>query len=455
MKHRIVLFCVAFLLSIGVFAALWGTIYLVNAPSDKPAQDTAKTVEPPKTDERPAAEPEKTEEPKTTGEETTGPTDEPEVEPAKTEPVKTTPATPEELEQELINEVKDALKAEGPAEALEKLVAENKVSPEAAKALLEWRDKYLPGDVEHVGLIRIPGTSKELSRWRLKSVEGGEDVLLDVFVENGTARVEAASATPSDKTQITAQSDAMTVSEGFVDAVRQEDMWKARSLVTGEDVSDATIAGLCMIFGDGNYTLRKKSPIRSSFQNEEHAGYIVYLVPGDGVGAGCNFGLELTREGMWKISGVSFDSLLAAYEARGEEEGGVYFPIVKNPKGGDSLALFFQFDQAELSPRSLAQLRIVAEILVKSKGRLEISGHTDDIGSAEYNQKLSERRALAVREALVNYGVDPAQISTAGMGMNQPRRLPENARDDSEARRIRGENRRAEIYLDFVNPDAQ
>ena len=50
-----------------------------------------------------------------------------------------------------------------------------------------------------------------------------------------------------------------------------------------------------------------------------------------------------------------------------------------------------------------------------------IEGHTDSMGSAEYNQKLSQRRAQKVADVLVNeYGVDPNRISVAGFGEEQP-----------------------------------
>ncbi len=52
--------------------------------------------------------------------------------------------------------------------------------------------------------------------------------------------------------------------------------------------------------------------------------------------------------------------------------------------------------------------------------RLEIQGHTDNIGTIEYNQRLSERRAKAVYDALVERGVDPKRLRWRGFGMSQP-----------------------------------
>ena len=245
------------------------------------------------------------------------------------------------------------------------------------------------------------------------------------------------------------------VVQAFVEAVQRGDLAAARGMIGGmiggAEVTDATIAGLCMVFEDGAYTLRAANPIRNTFENDAHSGYLVYLTPQQGNAAKPGLiGVELAKvDDAWRITHVSLDSLLSSYEDRGTEEAGHYFPLVKNPKGGDSLALFFAFDDATLTPRSLRQLEIVASLLKESRRQLDISGHTDDVGTEEYNQKLSEKRAAAVRDALVSFGVDAAQISTRGMGMSQPRRTYSEQDSAEQIDTARGENRRAEIYLDF------
>ncbi len=241
------------------------------------------------------------------------------------------------------------------------------------------------------------------------------------------------------------------VVQAFVEAVQRGDMAAARGMIDGKEVTDATIAGLCMVFEDGAYRLREKKPIRNTFENDAHSGYLVYVTPQQaGAAKPGNIGVELAKaDNAWRITHVSMDSLLSSYEDQGTQEAGHYFPLVKNPKGGDSLALFFAFDDATLTPRSLRQLEIVAQLLKQSRRQLDISGHTDDVGTAEYNQQLSEKRAAAVRDALVSYGVDAAQISTRGMGMSQPRRTYAQGDSEEQIDTARGENRRAEIYLDF------
>lgn len=102
----------------------------------------------------------------------------------------------------------------------------------------------------------------------------------------------------------------------------------------------------------------------------------------------------------------------------------------------------------------MRQLAIVADLLKASSRHLEISGHTDDLGSDAYNRRLSGRRAQAVKDALVKLGVPASQVSTKAMGKIQPRRTYAAGSADEELEAIRGENRRAEIYLDFVEEDA-
>jgi OOP family OmpA-OmpF porin len=83
----------------------------------------------------------------------------------------------------------------------------------------------------------------------------------------------------------------------------------------------------------------------------------------------------------------------------------------------------FDFDKAVLKPEGMAA--IDSEIIAKLKDvqKLElvlVTGHTDRIGTQAYNQKLSERRADAVRNYLVSKGVAKDKIETLGMGKTQP-----------------------------------
>ena len=85
--------------------------------------------------------------------------------------------------------------------------------------------------------------------------------------------------------------------------------------------------------------------------------------------------------------------------------------------------VLFDFDKAVLKPEGMAAIDSMVVGKLAQVQKLEVvlvTGHTDRIGSDEYNQKLSERRADAVRNYLVSKGVDKAKIETIGMGEKQP-----------------------------------
>lgn len=466
MKRSIILFLISFLTTCGLIA---GVGYYLNSRGlltiGKPA-----AAQPQKPAEPVAAEPEKPAEP--AQEEPTAPEDvTPEETPQEdaetpvtteeepTAPEETTPAVPEKpvppaLQQAPRSsvhacalETARALASADPAAALAKLQEAGSLSPEAAEVLSAWAGSHEAAAVQEVGTgRRADGT--EYTRYRIHDAKGGTDVVVDVEPAEGGARVVRAFESPREATA-TPQSDSMAVTEAFVAAVKRGDMAAACGLVRGREVSNATVAGLCMIFEEGAFSLRETAPIRGTFENGDRAGYLVYLTS---AAAPANVGMELQQAADgWHVAAVALDNLLSTYEKTAHAEGDCYFPIVKNPKGGDSLALYFAFDHSELTPRSLRQLQIVAELLKQSQGKLNISGHTDDVGSERYNLTLSQRRAESVRNALVGFGVAADKISTEGLGKSQPRRTYSEQDSEQQVDYIRGENRRAEIYLDFVD----
>ncbi len=103
----------------------------------------------------------------------------------------------------------------------------------------------------------------------------------------------------------------------------------------------------------------------------------------------------------------------------------------------------FDFDKAVLKPAGQETLSLLAEDVRRADDvdSISVVGHTDSIGTEAYNQGLSERRAAAVRDFLVEQGVDPSLIRTRGMGESQP--VASNANRDGRA-----ENRRVEITVE-------
>ncbi len=104
-------------------------------------------------------------------------------------------------------------------------------------------------------------------------------------------------------------------------------------------------------------------------------------------------------------------------------------------------ANFFNFDKAEVLPQYLPHLADVAEVM-KNHAQLKLSllGFTDSKGTEEYNLKLGQRRAEAVRDILIKNGVAPERLSLLSRGEAGP--LADNATAAGRAR-----NRRVEIHI--------
>ena len=110
--------------------------------------------------------------------------------------------------------------------------------------------------------------------------------------------------------------------------------------------------------------------------------------------------------------------------------------------------VLFDFDKAEILPKAQSALKQAASIIRdKARGAIRVEGHTDAKGSDAYNQKLSERRALAVKAWLTDKeGLRNAQFLTQGFGARKPKapnKKPDGA-DDPEGRQ---QNRRVEIIF--------
>lgn len=97
----------------------------------------------------------------------------------------------------------------------------------------------------------------------------------------------------------------------------------------------------------------------------------------------------------------------------------------------------FDFDKANIEPQYRDILNRIAGILMTLKGySIYVYGYTDDVGSQEYNLKLSSRRAQAVRDSLVQAGIDPGLITTKGFGKSDPRVKDESAQGRAANRRV-------------------
>lgn len=103
--------------------------------------------------------------------------------------------------------------------------------------------------------------------------------------------------------------------------------------------------------------------------------------------------------------------------------------------------VLFSTGKTELLPGAMATITKLADFLAEySEKTILIEGHTDSVGSESSNQGLSERRALSVKAALADAGVDGSRIDTLGLGESTPM-----ASNDTDAGRLK--NRRVEIVI--------
>ncbi len=104
--------------------------------------------------------------------------------------------------------------------------------------------------------------------------------------------------------------------------------------------------------------------------------------------------------------------------------------------------IYFDFDKATFRTESYTELNKLERMMAENpRLKVEIAGHTDNIGSAAYNLQLSQRRAEAVKDYLVKKGIDPRRIIAKGYGKARP--LASND-DEQEGREL---NRRVEFKV--------
>jgi len=154
---------------------------------------------------------------------------------------------------------------------------------------------------------------------------------------------------------------------------------------------------------------------------------------------GKNYALNVSKSGyLFWSENFSFNNIHSEFK-----------PLIKDIslkkiKIGESVVLkniFFDTDKFALKNESKVELNKLIELLNSNKRlKIEISGHTDNIGSEQYNLALSENRAKAVYEYLCNNGIDKNRLSYKGYGYSKPM-------DDNKTEEGRANNRRTEFKV--------
>jgi outer membrane protein OmpA-like peptidoglycan-associated protein/tetratricopeptide (TPR) repeat protein len=180
-------------------------------------------------------------------------------------------------------------------------------------------------------------------------------------------------------------------------------------------------------------TDNSKSELLASFESAGATGsYLITLKPG------INYGITVSSpEYMFHSENFNIPSDAEARRVKKDI-------LMKKMEIGAKIVLnniFFDFNKATLRPESVAELDRVTKLMNDTPSlKIEISGHTDNVGSAGYNQKLSGERAKAVVDYLVRQNISASRLEYEGYGMDQP--IADNKTDDG-----RQKNRRTEFKI--------
>ena len=103
--------------------------------------------------------------------------------------------------------------------------------------------------------------------------------------------------------------------------------------------------------------------------------------------------------------------------------------------------VLFDFDKTAIKPDGVKILdRLIAFLKENAEKKVDLEGHTDSVGTEQYNQGLSERRTAAVKDYLTGRGIDAGRILSRGFGETKP--IADNKTAEGRAK-----NRRVEIKV--------
>ncbi|PIY13111.1 MAG: hypothetical protein COZ18_00485 [Flexibacter sp. CG_4_10_14_3_um_filter_32_15] len=179
------------------------------------------------------------------------------------------------------------------------------------------------------------------------------------------------------------------------------------------------------------YNLSNKQ-IQSSVKSDPRNGKYLFVL-----NEGSNYALNVNKEG------YLFQSLAFDYSEGTGENVTVDIYLEKAEKGSKVVLnnIFFDTDKWDLKPESKTELDLIVKYLqTNPKIKVQISGHTDDVGDKAYNQKLSEKRAASVVQYLINAGIPKEQLETKGFGEAKPQ-VPNTSPEN------RAKNRRIEFEI--------
>ena len=178
--------------------------------------------------------------------------------------------------------------------------------------------------------------------------------------------------------------------------------------------------------------LEKNSPVFQDYSSASQGDFLATLVTGK------NYGLNISKTGYLFYS-ANFS--LAGHEDKNPFEIAVLLQPIAIGNKVILKNIFFDTNKFDLKPESKAELQKLIEFLgVNPTIRIEVSGHTDNVGNDELNQTLSENRAKSVYTYLIANGIKADRLVYKGYGKTQP--VAPNDTEDN-----RSKNRRTEFKI--------
>jgi outer membrane protein OmpA-like peptidoglycan-associated protein len=193
---------------------------------------------------------------------------------------------------------------------------------------------------------------------------------------------------------------------------------------------------------------------QGNFTSEEAQAYMGQLVSVRVLGDGNYIKLYADGRRLANIPNANFmrgKGIFVAMEGRDAESNAVYITSIRIAESQKSVydallaagrwatqGILFETGKADVRPESAPTLKELAAALTQHADlRVKIEGHTDNVGSADLNLKLSDARAKAVKDALVKeFGIDPSRLETAGLGDTKPVADNNTAEGRSSNRRV-------------------
>lgn len=317
----------------------------------------------------------------------------------------------------------------------------------------EEYDAYftLPAKGDYVYFLSSKGSlgKKDIYRYKAPQPEDAENT--DLLAKNDAKPVNNKDVANGDKNALAAKSGAKSETNKELDKTDNDKLVIQGNIQTDNRLSGANASSEAVVLISGRVfnTQTGKVPEEATITYEDlKTGKTIGLAkpdPNSGLYKlvlpyGINYGITAKAKGMLPSS-INIDlSKLRGRYLELDEKDIVMAPIAK----GSTVTinnLFFELNKAILTPESEPELRRIVSVLNDNKSlAIEISGHTDNTGSDEFNNKLSLDRADAVKTYLLNAGIDSKRIQTKGYGKTKPK-------ESNETEEGRAANRRVEFVI--------